>query len=716
MKILIKKISKVFILFLISFLSFSASAQVSSIEKIPGAIAGDQNSNQGVITPDGRYVFFGSSATNFVVGDTNDESDIFKYDRDTDTITKITNANGGGQTDGSSSIGLTTGADGRYIVFSSTATNLIAGGTSGVSHTYIYDNNTDTTTLVSKSDADAEGNASSNNPNISSDGRYVTFHSDASNLVSGDTNNTGDVFVYDRILDSIERVSVSSSEVEADGSSSFSEISSDGRYVTFQSDATNLVFGDTNSFTDVFVRDRTSGTTERVSVSSEGVEGNEFSGLPTISGDGDKVAFYSIASNLVTGDVSNNYDIFVYDRSSDDITRISLSPEGDEADGYSYNPRIMSEGRFVAYSSDATNLITGDTNGGGDLFLYDIYSGTTKRINEPVNDTEPDTSPGDQTPATLSENGKYVVFRAGATNLVAGDTNSRSDIFVAELTDEDGVSAVEENASPNSGDADEDFIADSVEDDTTSFSNSVAGEYVTIISSDDCASNQNINVLEESELSGPDAAYNYNLGILDFEIQCKLSQVGGTSNVTISFFGVDSADGLTLRKIDNSGTSVEVSGATIIETTISSEPVVQVSYSVTDGGALDDDGLANGIIVDPVGLATADPTYVPPSSGGESSSGSRSKKTLALENINKENSVNEKICHSFTTLIKKGSKYGEVSKLQEILNSKGFNSGVADGLFGPMTDKAVKAFQSSNMLISDGIVGPMTRAVLNKCI
>ncbi len=711
MKKIISIIKKTFIFLLISTTAFPAYAQVLSVEKIPGAIAGDQNSGQGVITPDGQYVFFSSPSSNLVLGDTNDEADIFKYDRDADTITKITNADGGGQTDASSVIGLTIGGDGRYIVFNSSATNLISGGTDGTNHVYVFDDNTDTITLVSKSNADVPGNASSLYPNISSDGRYITFYSEADNLVSGDTNTTSDVFVYDQTLDSIERVSVDGSENEADGSSVFPEISSDGRYVTFQSDATNLVVGDDNSFTDVFVRDRTAGTTERVSVSSAGAQSDEFSGLPTISGDGDKVVFYSLSSNFVDDEANAKYDIFLYDRSSDEVTRINLSSDGQEADDNSYNPRITSDGRFIAYSSDATNLIDGDTNGGGDLFLYDTYAGTTRRINEPADGTEPDTQPGDQTPSTLSENGQYVVYRSGATNLVAGDTNNERDVFVAELTDEDGISAAEEKAGPNNGDIDEDVFIDSVEDNTTSFEGLV-GDYISVDSSGDCASNQDVSVVEESSLAQPDEAYNYDHGVIDFQINCKIGETGGTAQVAIYFFGGIDSDGLSLRKIGSDGNSVSISGASISDVTIDGQPALRASYSIVDGSSLDEDGLANGVIVDPVGLASADPTYVPPVVGGGSSSGSRIHKSVKLAQVNPEQNMP---CVTFSQPMKFGSKYGEVAKLQELLNSKGYNSGVVDGLFGPMTGKAVKAFQLANSLVSDGIVGPMTRNVLNKC-
>ncbi len=228
-----------------------------------------------------------------------------------------------------------------------------------------------------------QGDNYSSNPSISSDGRFVAFESAATNLVPGDTNGSLDVFVYDRQTDTIERVSVDSSVpgVQGDNNSYTSSISSDGRFVAFESDATNLVPGDTNGRIDIFVYDRQTDVIERVSVDSSvpGVQGNDYSSNSSISSDGRFVAFYSAATNLVPGDTNGRIDIFVYDRQTDVIERVSVdsSVPGVQGNDSSAAPSISSNGRLVAFESDATNLVPGDTNGSSDVFVKETIASST---------------------------------------------------------------------------------------------------------------------------------------------------------------------------------------------------------------------------------------------------------------------------------------------------------------------------------------------------
>ncbi len=264
-------------------------------------------------------------------------------------------------------------ADGRYVAFSSLADNLVAGDTNGVVDVFVRDRVTGITDRVSVSGAGEQGNDWSNWPSISADGRYVAFMSTANNLVAGDTNGSWDVFVRDRVSGETERVSVSSAEVEANGGSggavNLLAISADGRYVAFLSEATNLVAGDTNGSNDVFVRDRVSGETERVNVSSAGAEANGPSGYSVISADGRYVAFMSDATNLVPGDTNGRADVFVRDRMAGETQRVSVSSAGVEADGRSDENSISADGRYVAFGSRASNLVPGDTNGTRDIFV-----------------------------------------------------------------------------------------------------------------------------------------------------------------------------------------------------------------------------------------------------------------------------------------------------------------------------------------------------------
>ncbi|MEO8196181.1 MAG: hypothetical protein ABI689_05620, partial [Thermoanaerobaculia bacterium] len=248
-----------------------------------------------------------------------------------------------------------TSADGRYIAFQSSAPNLVAGDTNNLDDIFVHDRQTGVTTRVSVDSAGAEGNSDSAAPSISGDSRYVAFSSAASNLVAGDTNGSEDVFVHDRLTGTTTRVSVDSAGAEGDSYSYEASISGDGRYVAFASTASNLVAGDTNSIDDIFVHDRQTGATTRVSVDSFGVEGGSGSTSASISGDGRYVAFASYASNLVAGDTNLNSDIFVHDRQTGTTTRVSVDSTGVEGDGYSSAPSISSDGIYVAFTSTSSN-------------------------------------------------------------------------------------------------------------------------------------------------------------------------------------------------------------------------------------------------------------------------------------------------------------------------------------------------------------------------
>jgi Tol biopolymer transport system component len=275
-------------------------------------------------------------------------------------------------------------ADGRYVAFSSESTNLVAGDTNLMADIFVYDRQTDTIERVSVDDAGVEGDGTSATPSISADGRYVAFGSESANLVAGDTNGVMDIFVYDRQTDTIERVSVDDAGVEGDLASQAQAISADGRYIALTSRATNLVAGDTNGVNDIFVYDRQTDTIERVSVSSLGVQGNaEAFFQVTISADGRYVGFVSNASNLVAGDTNFSGDTFIYDRNTDTIERASMNNQGVEGDATSIaSVSISSTGRYITFASVATNLVAGDTNGVADIFLYDREYEIVESISE----------------------------------------------------------------------------------------------------------------------------------------------------------------------------------------------------------------------------------------------------------------------------------------------------------------------------------------------
>ena len=382
-------------------------------------------SSEASTSADGRYVVFESDATNLVPGDTNTRDDVFVYDRRAEETSRVSVSTDGGEGDGTSG-GARISANGRYVAFRSGSTNLVAGDTNLVIDIFVHDRTTGVTSRVSVSSSGDEADAQSIVPSLSGAGRYVAFYSGATNLVAGDTNNVADVFVHDSRTGETSRVSVSSAGVESNRSSTRAHISRSGRYVAFESIALNLVTDDTNAVQDVFVHDRDDGTTARVSVSSQGDEGDGVSNYASISANGRYVAFQSAATDLVPGDSNSTTDVFVHDRESGRTWRVSVSSTGDGGNGASGRPSISTNGRFVTFRSDATNLVVGDTNGVRDVFVHDLETGETDRVSLAHDGQEGDAS---STEPRISPDGRYVAFQSTATNLVDGDTNADTDVF-----------------------------------------------------------------------------------------------------------------------------------------------------------------------------------------------------------------------------------------------------------------------------------------------
>jgi Tol biopolymer transport system component len=347
-----------------------------------GGVEGNGDSYRSSISADGRYVAFGSEATNLVPGDTNGVGDVFVRDRQLGTTVRVSvdslGAQGNGESGGTWRYeSLSISADGRFVAFHSYAWNFDPFDFNGSPDVFVHDRQSGTTERVSLNSAGAEGNRGSYQPSISGDGRYVAFESASSNLAPGDTNGVGDIFVHDRQTGATKRVSVDSAGVEANDWSLDSCISADGRFVAFYTEASNLVVGDTNNAQDLFVHDCQTATTERVSVDSAGTQGDGNSFWPSLSADGRYVAFLSAASNLVPGDTNGHWDVMVRDRMSGTTERVSMSSLGEEGNLTSYWPSMNADGRFVAFGSWASNLVSGDTNGVSDMFVFDREAGIT---------------------------------------------------------------------------------------------------------------------------------------------------------------------------------------------------------------------------------------------------------------------------------------------------------------------------------------------------
>ncbi len=395
----------------------------------PDGKQGNKASKRPGISGDGRYVVFDSNAFNLVPGDTNGGTDIFVYDRKTREIILASVGNDGKQAAGAGRYAAIS-EDGRFVAFHSGDGALVPGDTNGKTDVFVRDLFAQTTTRVSISTEGVEGDKASKFPSLSRDARFVAFESTATNLVPNDTNGVGDIFVHDRKTGKTERVSVGPGGVQANGPSRYPSISGDGRYVQFWSVASNLVPGDTNGVGDIFVHDRKTGKTVRASVGDDGAQANAGNNRASISADGRWVAFYSDADNLVPDDTNGASDVFVRDLKEGRTIRASVADDGAQANDASRRPKISGDGRYVVFWSLATNLVPNDTNGQNDIFVRDLRAGRTYRVSVDSNGRQANGKSG--YPA-ISADGRWVAFQSGATNLVPNDTNGKTDVFLREF-------------------------------------------------------------------------------------------------------------------------------------------------------------------------------------------------------------------------------------------------------------------------------------------
>ena len=269
-------------------------------------------------------------------------------------------------------------------------------------------------------------------PSLSENGRFVAFQSYASNLVTNDSNGCSDVFVRDRQTGVTSRVSVSSSGSEGNYYSGEPAISPDGRWVAFLSEATNLVAGDTNGVADVFIHDTTTGRTQRLSVSSAGFEANAPSGRPSVSKDGRHVAFASLASNLVRDDKNGVQDVFVRDRVDGTTSRIAAGAA--EPDGESGSPTIASDGRFVAFVSRASTFAP-KTGTRSEVFVFDSRIKKIALVSADASGVPA----GGESPA-IARDGSVVVFES-VGRLLPSDVNPDRDVYAYRVASQELVLA-----------------------------------------------------------------------------------------------------------------------------------------------------------------------------------------------------------------------------------------------------------------------------------
>jgi Tol biopolymer transport system component len=312
-------------------------------------------------------------------------------------------------------------ADGDWVAFESDATDLVAGDVNGVRDVFLRQISTGTTILVSQGPGGVRANADSFHAAVSENGDFVAFYSEASNISHNfDNNGVRDAFLFERANNRVRRISVSSSGVEGNavtgtrGTQRGLDISNDGRLVVYNSNASTLVSGDTNSVSDIFLYNNANQTTKRVNFAN-GVQSNASSQNPVISGNGLFVAYMSSANNQGSIDTNGAIDIYHASTITNFSTqRVSVSSSGAQANTSCWYPAINHEGNMIAFDSQSTSLVSGDSGAFTDVFVHDLWTATTVRASLTWNGQEANNYAYH---ATISANGNMVGFTSAASNM-----------------------------------------------------------------------------------------------------------------------------------------------------------------------------------------------------------------------------------------------------------------------------------------------------------
>ncbi len=398
-----------------------------------GGVAADFDSSRPSTAGDGTFLAFESRAGNLVPDKTGVELDVYLRDRTTSTTTRPSVNAAGGQADGNS--GDPSVSTSGAVAFASDADDLVPNDTNLEPDIFLRAGGG--TTRVSVATGGGQSNGFSSLPSTSADGSLIVFESLATNLVGGDLGGFRDVFLHNVTTGTTVLISLSSTNTPGNNTSNSGRISADGRFVAFSSVADNLVVGDTNGVRDVFLRDLQTGVTTRVSVSSAGAQGDGPSGgtlaaesnVLDISDDGRFVVFVSTATNLVPDDTNGAPDVFRHDTQTGSTVRVSVTSTGSQADGGSSQPKVSGDGRFIVFTSVATNLDARDTNGVSDVFVHDADAGTTEAVS--LNTSVTTTGNGISLFPDISADGSLIVFASEATDLVVGAPAGIRSIFSA---------------------------------------------------------------------------------------------------------------------------------------------------------------------------------------------------------------------------------------------------------------------------------------------
>lgn len=461
----------------LSFPTRATSTQIFSTVLASRTGGGSQSSSHVVppvmISGNGETVIFAAQGDDLSANDSNGQTDIYAKDIATGTLDLISI-----NTLGSSSSVQTNQAsvsdDGRFVAFASFADDLVDNDTNNKVDIFLRDRQAGTTTLVSVSTGGSQGNNHSQEPHISGDGRYIVFKSSATNLVTFPTLNTSEsIFIYDTQTGDTELISISTTGTDSNGGSQLPSVSDDGNYVAFSSSSSNLIASDTNNANDLFVRNRSAGTTQRVSLDKNNNELIYCGCIQSkISGDGNVVAF-TTGEALAATDTNSKSDAYVRDISEGSTELVSQN-SGILGNDNSSGTDISDDGRFVVFLSSATNLVSEDTNSTSDILVADRLHDSVTRVN--LSDSGAQAN-GVSHSATISDSGLKIAYASQATNLVVSDTNGMQDVFITTLQPEDDlppiIGTTEWQANPVTVGTDTSFFTTVIDD----ASGVAAGEY-----------------------------------------------------------------------------------------------------------------------------------------------------------------------------------------------------------------------------------------------
>lgn len=372
------------------------------------------------VSDNGRFVAFTTWASNLVAGDTNSRTDAFVKDMQTGTVTRVSVSSSGAQSSSNVYDYVSISADGRYVVFASDDNSTFAPiYFLNHPHLFVHDMQTGATSLVSN----PSSKIIPKDFKISGNGRYIVYLEDADGVVSGDYNHAKDVYIKDLQANTLSLVSKNSSGTVSNQGANQPSISYDGSEITFNSFSDNLVSGDTNGHNDVFLVNRTSGTISDITLSGDG---DSYSQSTSLSADGSTIILTSKASNFVSGDYSNN-DLMAYNVQGNAFQIVGMNNAGAHSQHFdSANYSVSADGSLVTFDSALDYLTPGDTNGVVDVFLRDLVAGTTERVSMRNASTQATSA---STVSIISADGKAVYYVSGDTGLVPGDANGYADVI-----------------------------------------------------------------------------------------------------------------------------------------------------------------------------------------------------------------------------------------------------------------------------------------------